>query len=280
MSHSPHRAAASMLEGHAPLLHSAWDSRRLNLVSLLAILPPLAAAVYLRGAEYCWVAGLAVAVALGWQALFALVRRTVPGWEGLISGLAFALLVPEQTALWQQALALSFGVVMGEQVFGGRGWSFVNPVVVALAFLLFSFPALEPRPSGVWLAAASLPGGLLLLVSGLSSWRVLAGIIVGLVAFELMLESTSQWQELITGTMVFGMVFLACDPFAAAASNSGRWIYGFLTGALAIVFGLGSGEPGSVYQLAFALLVGSVFAPLIDRAVVALNIRRRRMRHG
>lgn len=280
MSQSPHRAAAAMLSGHAPLLHSAWDSRRINLVSLLAILPPLAAAVYLRGAEYCWVVGLAVTVALGWQTLFALVRRAVPGWEGLISALAFALLVPEQTALWQQALALSFGVVMGEQVFGGRGWSFVNPVVVALAFLLFSFPSLELQPSGVWLAAASLPGALLLLVSGLISWRVLAGIIVGLVAFELMLDSASEWQELITGTMVFGMVFLACDPFSAAASNSGRWIYGFLTGALAIVFGQGGGEPGSVYQLAFALLVGSVFAPLIDRAVVALNIRRRRLRDG
>lgn len=270
----------AVLGGHAPLLHGAWDNRRINLVSLLAILPPLVAAVYLRGAEYCALVGLAVTVALGWQSLFALVRGTALGWEGLISALAFALLVPEQTPLWQQALALSFGVVMGEQVFGGRGWSFVNPVVVALAFLLFSFPGVDLQPNGVWLAAASLPGALLLLVSGLISWRVLAGIIAGLVGAELVIGSPSEWQELFTGTMVFGMVFLACDPFSAAASNSGRWTYGFLTGALAIVFGQGSGEPGSVYQLAFALLVGSIFAPLIDRAVIALNIRRRRMRHG
>ncbi len=275
-----HRAAGSMPRGHAPLLHAAWDSGRVNLVLLLATLPPLVTAVYLRGGEYCWLVGLAVAVALGWQTLFAILRRTAPGWEGLIGALGFALLVPEHTPLWQQALALSFGMVMGEQVFGGRGWSFVNPVVVALAFLLFSFPGLDLQPSGVWLAVASLPGAVLLLVSGVISWRVLTAIIAGLVGVELVIGSSSEWQELFTGTMVFGMVFLACDPFAAAASNSGRWIYGFLTGALAIVFGQGSVEPGSVYQLAFALLVGSIFAPLIDRAVVALNIRRRRMRHG
>lgn len=280
MNPSTHRASGSRLGGHAPLLHGAWDSRRINLVALLAILPPLVAAVYLRGGEYCWLVGLAVTVALGWQTLFALVRGTAPGWEGLIGAIGFALLVPEHAPLWQQALALSFGVVMGEQVFGGRGWSFVNPVVVALAFLLFSFPGLDLQPSGVWLAVASLPGAVLLLVSGLISWRVLAGIIVSMVGVELVIGSSSEWQELFTGTMVFGLVFLACDPFSAAASNAGRWTYGFLIGALAIVFGQGSAEPGSVYPLVFALLVGSIFAPLIDRTVVALNIRRRRMRHG
>ncbi len=280
MSPPATRGHGALIGGHAPLLHGAWENRRVDAAFLLALLPPLVAALYLRGEEFCWLAALAVVVALAWQALFAILRGSPRGWNGLLGALTFALLVPEAAQPWQQALALSFGVVMGEQVFGGRGWSFLNPAVVGLAFMLFSFPGLDPEPAGAWLTATSLPGAVLLLAFGLVSWRVLAAIVVGLAGSALAIGGGVDWQELCTGTMVFGMVFLACDPVSAAATNSGRWAYGLLTGALAIIFGQGSGAPGSVHALVFALLLGGIFAPLIDRTVVACNIRRRRARNG
>ncbi len=280
MNREMHRGSGTRLGGHAPVLRGVWDAHRITAVLAAAMVPPAATAIYLRGMEAGGGLILALVVVLAWQTLFARLRGRLAGWDGLIGALAFALLAPEQAPLWQQALALSFGVVIGEQIFGGRGWSFLNPAVVGLAFLLFSFPGLDLQPAGVWLAAASLPGALLLLASGLISWRVMVAVAASLAGTALITGAELAWDEMFTGTIVFGVVFLACDPVSAAATNVGRWCYGFLTGALLVVFGLGGEQGGSIHVLVFAVLVASIFAPLIDHCVVALNIRRRRVRNG
>ena len=280
MSTAPTTGSGTRIGGHAPPLTGYWSATRIDGALMLSQLPALALASYLQRCEFLWPLATAVAVSLAWRVLFAIVRGGVPGWDCLLAAGAFALLVPASTPLWQQALALSFGVVIGEQVFGGRGWSFVNPVVVALAFLLFSFPGLDLTPTGPWLAAAALPGALLLLACRLLSMRLLAGIIAGIAGTQLLSGAAANWAEIASGTMVFGVIFLAVDPATSPATNWGRWLGGFLSGALVVVFGQGSAAPGSVHALAFALLVGSIFVPLIDRACVARDVRRRRMRNG
>ena len=265
---------------HAPYLGGSWDGHRVTAAFTLALLPPLGIALFEQGVARLQDIAMAMVVVLAWQALFARMRGRSLGWDGIVPALAFALMLSTSTPLWQQALALTFGIVMGEQIFGGRGRNFLNPVVLALAFLLFSFPSANPEPAGLALAIASLPGALLLLATGLISWRVLVGVAIGLVFAATLTGSENAWDQTVTGTLIFGIVFLACDPVAAASTNLGRWLYGLLTGTLVILIGSAGSGSGSAHAVVFAALLASIFAPLIDHGVIWLNIRRRRRRHA
>ena len=82
---------------------------------------------------------------------------------------------------------------------------------------------------------------------------------------------------LLLGRFLFGAVFLACDPVASCCTNPGRWIQGLLIGALVVLIRVAnSTHPDAVIP---AMLLASILAPLIDHAVVAINIRRRSRRH-
>lgn len=265
---------------HAPHLVGPWDGYRLSAVLALVLLAPIAAAIHQCGTALLPGMALAGVLALAWQALFARLRVRAFTADGLLTGLAFGLMASPSIPLWQQALALSFGIVMGEQIFGGRGRNFLNPAVVALAFLFFSFPGAVPEPAGPAVALASLLGALALMGVGLISWRVLAGIAGGFAGVLLIQGSTPVWAHTLTGSLAFGVVFLACDPVAAASTNPGRWLYGLLTGALVILLGHTGSGAGSPQAVVFAALLGSIFAPLIDHGVIALNIRNRKRRYG
>lgn len=273
-------AARRSARSHAAHVDGPWNGDRVTAMLLVALLAPLAAALAERGAAMLPGIVLAGFLALAWQALFARLRRRAFGFDGLVAALAFALMLSPATPLWQQALALSFGVVMGEQIFGGRGRNFLSPAVVALAFLLFSFPGEAPPPTGTAFAAAALLGGAILAATGLLSWRVVAGVVLGIVCASLLTGGLPDARLALSGSLVFGIVFLAGDPVAAAATNPGRWAYGGLVGALVVVLGHAGSGPGSLHAIVFAALLGGVFAPLIDRIFIEANIRRRRARHG
>lgn len=256
-----------------------WDSNRLTAAYLLALLPALSCALYLHGAALLPSLVLSVVVALFWQGLFCRLRGRPFGADGVITGVCFALLISAEVSLAQQALALSFGVVIGEQVFGGRGLNFLNPAIVALAFAHFNDPAALGQGSDPAMAVAALVGGLWLLALGVVSIRVLIGIALGMACtYGLVNGSSGDWLLLCSSSVVFGSVFLVGDPVAAAATNPGRWAYGLLCGALIVL--LGQATPGSTYALVFAALLSSTFAPLTDRVVIALNVYRRRRRHA
>lgn len=273
-------ASRSRIPSHAPHLLGPWDSHRMTAVQAMALLMPVGAAIHQFGAALLPGMVLAVALALAWQALFARMRKRAFRPDGALTAVAFALMASPSIPLWQMALALSFGIVMGEQIFGGRGRNFLHPAVVALAFLFFSFPGAIPVPAGTAVALASVLSALVLVGAGLVSWRVLAGIVVGFAGVLATQSLPTAWEQVLTGSLAFGVVFLACDPVSAASTNPGRWLYGLLTGALIVLLGHTGGSPGSPQAVVFAALVGSIFAPLIDQGVIALNIRRRRRRYG
>jgi Na+-transporting NADH:ubiquinone oxidoreductase subunit B len=80
----------------------------------------------------------------------------------------------------------------------------------------------------------------------------------------------------VLGGFAFGTVFIATDPVAGAMTNPGRWAYGLLLGALTVLIRVGN---VSCYEdVIFAILLASMFSPLIDYVVVELDIRRRRKR--
>jgi Na+-transporting NADH:ubiquinone oxidoreductase subunit B len=223
---------------------------------------------------------LALALAVFWPLAFARIRRLPMAWHSMISAAVMVLLLPNAVPLWHLGLALSFGLVMGDLIFGAHGRGFLNPSVVGLAFLLFSFPDTANATLGQNMALAAMAGGLLLLGLGLLAWRVVAGFAAALALLMTTVPTPWDWVSLHGASLLLGLVFLIGDPVAAASTNAGRWLYGVLAAALVGLLGLAGGDGGSLSVMIFAALLASIFAPLIDQIVIAANVRRRALRQA
>ncbi|MCP1169064.1 RnfABCDGE type electron transport complex subunit D, partial [Limimaricola sp. ASW11-118] len=205
----------------------ARAARRCGVFRLMALAPPALVHLWLTGAAAVPALLVAVSVALGWSFLFAELRGRGPLLAGLVPALLLVLFAPPEAALWQLALALSLALVMGELIFGGAGFGFLSTGALALAFLTFSFPGLAlgmPGPMVLW---AALPGGGLLLLSGLAPWRV---VLAGGTAFAGLAALFWSLSPGLIGPVLFVLVFLAADPFAAPVSGPGHWVHGGLAG--------------------------------------------------
>jgi len=131
-----------------------------------------------------------------------------------------------------------------------------------------------------------LLGAIFLIATRVGSWRIMAGVAIGMTAlssiFCLFSESTiynitPMW-HLVIGGFAFGAVFMATDPVSAAMTEKGKWIYGILIGVVTVmVRSMNIGFPEGIM---LAILFGNCFAPLIDYFVVERNINRRLARNG
>ena len=126
-----------------------------------------------------------------------------------------------------------------------------------------------------------LIGAVMLLYTGVASWRIMLGSLVGatLVGFLFNLWGANElmsfewYNHLIVGGFAFGIVFMATDPVSAAQTQRGKWIYGLLIGALCILIRVFN--PAYPEGMMLAILFMNVFAPLVDHYVVGANITRR-----
>lgn len=257
-----------------------WDSYRVTLATAVALLP--AVAVFIARHFPAIVAPMLLALGLGlaWPLLFAWLRRKPLRWDGLLTATVFVLLLPAGVPLWHLALALSFGLVFGDLIFGERGRSFLNPATVGLAFLLFSFPGLGTEPSGLTVTLAAAVGGAILLGLGLLSWRVATAFTIGIAGPLLMLGGIEGLEAMTSASLVLGLVFLVGDPVAGASTNAGRWVHGGLAGGLVVLLGSAGDSAGSLPSVVFAALLASILAPLIDQVVIFFNVRRRARRQS
>ena len=118
--------------------------------------------------------------------------------------------------------------------------------------------------------------------TGIASWRTMISVFVGGIAFALLFEQTGQgmiwWHHLVMGGFAFGAVFMATDPVTSCRTTTGQYIYGFLIGAMAIIIRvMNAGYPEGMM---LAIFFGNMFAPTIDHFVVARNISKRLKRGG
>ncbi|KGQ70439.1 Na(+)-translocating NADH-quinone reductase subunit B [Chelonobacter oris] len=121
----------------------------------------------LLGATYFLPIYLTVLLVGGiWEVLFAVVRGHEINEGFFVTSILFALIVPPTLPLWQAALAITFGVVVAKEVFGGVGKNFLNPALAARAFLFFAYPA-QISGDAVWVAADGFTGA-----TALSQWNV------------------------------------------------------------------------------------------------------------
>ncbi len=284
-----------------------------------------------------------------WEVLFAIVRKHEINEGFLVSGMLFPLVLPPTLPLWQVAVGISFGIVIGKEIFGGVGYNILNPALTARAFLFFAYPAqisgdkvwvgtaktafennvffgtvaenvdgvTQATPLAVAAAAeagssavealgaagfnlanmtignisgcigstsviAILLGAAVLLLTGVGAWRIMLSGVIGCAAMGALFNvlpldnpfaALPFYYHLIMGGYLFGIVFMATDPVSAAATNAGKWIYGFLIGALTVLIRVAN--PAYPEGAMLAILFMNVMAPLIDHFIVQSHIKKR-----
>ena len=124
-------------------------------------------------------------------------------------------------------------------------------------------------------------GAVILLWTGIASWKTMGAVFCGGVVMALLFHALGmtpvQWYEhIILGGFCFGAVFMATDPVTSARTETGKYIYGFLVGAMAIIVRVMN--PGFPEGMMLAIFFGNMVAPLIDYCVVQRNISQRAKR--
>ena len=135
-----------------------------------------------------------------------------------------------------------------------------------------------PGSVGETSVIAILLGAALLLWTGVASWKIMASSVIGGLAIGYLGYATGAtdlpgYYQLVMGGFLFGTVFMATDPVTSAQTECGKWIYGFLVGALAVTVRIWN--PGYPEGMMLAILLMNTFAPLIDHYVIEGSIKRR-----
>ncbi len=175
------------------------------------------------------------------------------------------------------------------------GFSGATPMAQAAAGNIDSFSIADaffgfiPGSIGETSTLAILLGAIILIVTGIGSWKIMVSVIAGGSVMGLILNAVSGsaglspevatyfslpfWQHLILGGFMFGAIFMATDPVSASQTDKGKWIYGFLIGILAILIRVLN--PAFPEGMMLAILLMNTFAPLVDHYVVQGNIKKR-----
>ena len=271
-----------------------------------------------------------------WEVLFAVSRGHEINEGFLVTGFLIPLVLPPAIPLWMVAVATTFGVVIGKEIFGGTGFNIFNPALVARAFLFFAYPGdmsgdkvwtvdamsgatpllqassqegmsatallighftweqmfygFIPGSIGETSTIAILVGAIILLITGIASWRVMVATTVGMTLTALILDSFGSAigstnamlylppaYHFVMGGFAFGMVFMATDPVSCAQTNKGRWLYGFLIGFMCVI--IRAINPAYPEGMMLAILFANAFSPLFDYFVLQSNIKRRKRRY-
>jgi Na+-transporting NADH:ubiquinone oxidoreductase subunit B len=135
--------------------------------------------------------------------------------------------------------------------------------------------ALAGRATGI--------GGALLLATRIASWRIVLGVMAGMMALSALFNAVGSatnpmfampwYWHLVLGGFAFGMIFMATDPVSAAMTDTGKFWFGALIGGMAVLIRVVN--PAFPEGMMLAILFANIFAPLIDHLVVRANIRRR-----
>ena len=280
------------------------------------------------------------------EVVFAVVRGHEVNEGFLVTGFLFPLTLPATIPLWQVALGMAFGVIVGKELFGGTGMNILNPALTGRAFLFFAYPAqisgdspwiaadftkvaatstlpdavsgatwlgkaatdkawletaavggtewwnafwgLVPGSMGETSVAACLIGALILVATGVGSWRTMLGVLLGTFLTAMLLggvESDTNhmfavpfaWHVVIGG-WAFGLVFMATDPVSSAFTETGKLIYGFFIGLMVVLVRVVN--PAYPEGMMLAILFMNMFAPFIDYFFVKANIKRRLARNA
>lgn len=175
--------------------------------------------------------------------------------------------------------ASNVDAISGETILGSLAAG--NDVSYSMMEMLNgSIPGSIAETSALWVGV----GALILIFTGVGSWRIMIGGILGAALMGFLfnlwganaLMSFPWMNHLVVGGFAFGIVFMATDPVSAAQTNRGKWIYGILVGIFCILIRVFN--PAYPEGVMLAILLMNVFAPTIDHYVVESNISKRKKR--
>lgn len=259
---------------------------------------------------------VALGVSRAWAELFARRRNRPLDASWVVMAWLLVLLLPAGTPLYQVALGMSFGAILGCHVFGGTGRYLVNPALLGATFILVAYPG--TFTAGSWLpgtelastwqsvatqgidavgaswreiflghqlgaiggasAAASLAGAALLVVRRRIAWQSVVGAVAGLVIAAWNVASLPwEWQAVL-GSFAFVTVFVLTDPTTAAKTAPGCWLQAVTFGMLTVLIRMAN--PEHPEGTLFALLLAMLSTPLFDHLALRWRILTRRRRHA
>lgn len=133
-----------------------------------------------------------------------------------------------------------------------------------------------PGSVGETSVIAILLGAFILLLTGVASWKIMVssvagGLLIGWLGYLGGATDIPCWYQLLMGGFMFGTVFMATDPVTSAQTEAGKWIYGFLVGALTVIVRLFN--PGYAEGMMLSILLMNTFAPLIDHCVIECSLK-------
>ncbi|MCB1754579.1 MAG: NADH:ubiquinone reductase (Na(+)-transporting) subunit B [Gammaproteobacteria bacterium] len=184
-------------------------------------------------------------------------------------------------AVWVAADGFSGATALSHAASGG-----VDGILAGNVTWFDAFIGTIPGSLGETSTLAILIGGIMLVYTRIASWRIIAGVMAGMVGTSLLLNAIGSdsnpmfeipWHwHLVTGGFAFGMIFMATDPVTAAHTNVGRWIFGILIGLMVVLIRVVN--PAFPEGMMLAILFANIFAPLIDYFVIRANVKRRLQR--
>lgn len=264
---------------------------------LISLIPVLAAAVYFFGFSAIRLVLLGGAAAVATEAVFQKLRnKPITVWDGsaLVTGVLLALTVPPTLPSWMIIVGSVVAIVIGKQVFGGLGHNIFNPALVGRAFLTASFVGsmtawtgpfdtiTRATPLVVGAARVRLPdlffgsvagslgetsalaillGGIYLFYRGILDHRITLGVLSAVIVMSF-LTGANPVYEILSGSVLFGAVFMATDMVTSPYTPRGRWIFGVGVGLIIMLIRTWGSMPEGV---TYAILLMNAATPLINR---------------
>lgn len=268
---------------------------------LIALLPATLAALYFFRLEALLLIVVTMAAALATEAAWLYVKtrsvKKLKDGSAAVTGLLLALTLSPSLPFYVAALGAVVGISIGKQVFGGFGKNIFNPALVGRLFIVYAFPgSMSP-----WLApvdmvtmatplqlfrdgeamapvlnlfTGNVPGSigetsalLLLLGAGwlfykrYANWRVPAGILAAVTVISLLYGQNPLF-HLLSGSLLFGALFMATDPITSPKTQTGRWIFGVGIGIGVMAMRFYGWLPEGT---TFAILGLNAFVPLLNK---------------
>ena len=301
----------------SPHVRSQLTTGRVMQLVLLALLPASVFGVVQFGMRALYHILVCMGTCVATEFLFeAFADRPVRVWDlsSLVTGLLLALCLPVNLPLWMGALGSVFAILVVKMLFGGLGQNIVNPALAARCFLMISFPEAmtdfsvdgisSPTPLALLKAGeavdpweqllgtvggtigetsvvALLVGAIILLLFGIIDLRIPVSYLFSFSVFYVLFgghgfDEVALISQLCGGGLMLGAWFMATDFVTSPITSRGKILFGVLIGVLTGVFRVcGSGVEG----VSYAILLGNLAVPLIEKVTVPRAFGRRKERH-
>ncbi|MGB4151034.1 MAG: RnfABCDGE type electron transport complex subunit D [Limnochordia bacterium] len=280
----------------SPHVRDEDTTQKIMLTVAAALVPVWAAATYFFGLDSIRLVLFSMAAAVCSEALFQAVRRKpITVWDGsaLVTGMLLGLSLPPSLPTWMAGFGSFIAIVIGKQVFGGLGANPFNPALVGRAVLVASFTSqmttwtmpftdavtsatplaggqasyaelffgTVPGSLGETSALAILLGGVLLFYRGVLDYRIPVGFL-GTAAVLSAVFGQDVIYQLLSGSLLFGAIFMATDMVTSPITPVGRWVFGVGCGLILVLIRFWGSLPEG---LTYSILLMNAFTPLINR---------------